>query len=71
MFRATVSKLPKWLWLDSETVARIGVEAVESGRTRVVTGGPNKVVAALSKYLPDFLARGLVSSRSKDFRNAD
>ena len=34
--RATVSKLPKWLWQDSPTVARLGVEAVEAGRTRVV-----------------------------------
>src|SRR5688500_1574512 len=69
--RATVSKLPKWLWLDSETVARLGVDAVEAGRTRVVTGAPNKLVATLCKYLPDALARSLVGSRTKDFRNAD
>lgn len=69
--RATVSKLPKWLWLDSDTVARIGVEAVESGRTRVITGAPNKLVASLCKYLPDPFARALVGSRTKDFRNAD
>ncbi len=69
--RATVSKLPKWLWLDSATVARIGVDAVEAGRGRVVTGAINRVVATASKYLPDWLARKLVGSRSKDFRNAD
>ena len=69
--RATVSKLPKWLWLDSPTVARLGVEAVEAGRTRVVTGGVNRGVAAAAKYLPDALANRLVGSRSKDFRNAD
>jgi short-subunit dehydrogenase len=69
--RATVSKLPKWLWLDSPTVARIGVEAVEAGRTRVVTGFINELVATLCKYLPDWAAKGLVGSRTKDFRNAD
>jgi short-subunit dehydrogenase len=69
--RATVSKLPKWLWLDSPTVARLGVEAVEAGRTRVVTGFVNRVVAAACKYLPDWTAKALVGSRSKDFRNVD
>jgi short-subunit dehydrogenase len=69
--RATVSKLPKYLWLDSPTVARLGVEAVEMGRTRVVTGFINRVVAAACKYLPDGVAKALVGSRSKDFRNVD
>jgi short-subunit dehydrogenase len=69
--RATVSKLPKWLWLDSATVARLGVDAVEAGRTRVVTGALNRLIAFLCKYLPDWLAKALVGSRSKDFRNAE
>jgi len=69
--RATVSKLPKWLWLDSPTVARLGVDAVEAGRTRVVTGFVNRLVAGLCKYLPDWLAKALVGSRAKEFRNAD
>ena len=69
--RATVSKLPKWLWLDSETVARLGVDAVEAGRARVVTGGVNRLVAAACKYLPEPLARALVGSRTTEFRNVD
>jgi len=69
--RAKIAKMPKMLWLTSEEVARIGVDAVESGKTRVVTGGVNKVVAFLSKYLPDGLARALVASRSKDYRDAE
>jgi len=68
--REKVSKLPRMLWLSSEEVARIGVDAVESGRMRVVTGGPNKVVAFICKYLPDALARALVAGKSKDFRDA-
>lgn len=69
--RERVSKLPRWLWLDADTVARQGIDAVEAGRTRLVTGGANRLIAATSKYLPDALARALVASRSKEFRDAD
>ncbi len=69
--RERVSKLPRWLWLDADTVARQGVDAVEAGRTRLVTGGANRVIAAASKYLPDPFARALVASRSKEFRDAE
>jgi short-subunit dehydrogenase len=69
--RSRVSKLPKWLWLDAATVARLGVDAVERGDARCVTGGANRVLAGLSKYLPDGVARALVEGRSKDFRDAD
>jgi uncharacterized protein len=67
--RATVSKLPKGLWLDAATVARLGVDAVESGRTRIITGRANRLIAALSKYLPDALASALIASKAKDFRD--
>jgi hypothetical protein len=69
--RAAVSRLPRWLWLDSATVARLGVDAVEAGRARVVTGAPNRLVAVLCKLLPDAAARALVGGHAKDFRNAD
>ena len=69
--RGKISKMPKALWLTSAEVARLGVDAVEAGKTRVVTGGLNNVVAFVSKYLPDWLARALVASKSKDFRDAD
>jgi len=69
--REKVSKLPKTLWLTADQVAKLGVDAVEAGKRRVVTGKTNRTIAAMSKYLPDALAHTLVSSRSKDFRNAD
>lgn len=67
--REKVSRLPRALWLDSAAVARIGVEACEAGRMRVVSGGANRVIAALSKYLPEPLARALVAGKAKDFRD--
>ena len=69
--REKVSQLPKMLWLSSEQVAKIGVAAVESGKTRVVTGTANKAVASISKYLPEPLARAIVASKSKDFRDTN
>jgi short-subunit dehydrogenase len=69
--RAQVSRLPKFLWQDSATVARIGVDAVEAGRTRVVCGAANRLIAFATHYLPSPLARALVGSRARDFRNDD
>jgi short-subunit dehydrogenase len=69
--REKVSKLPKLLWLSSEDVARIGVDAVEAGKVRVVSGRANRVIAGLAKYLPDALASALIGARAKDFRDSD
>ena len=69
--REKVSKMPRWLWLSSEEVARIGVDAVEAGRLRVVTGAVNRIIAFASKYLPDPLARALVASNSRKFRDVE
>lgn len=69
--RDKVNKLPKGIWLSSEQVAKLGVDAVEAGVPRIVTGKSNRVIAALCKYLPDGVARALIGSRSKDFRDAD
>lgn len=69
--RAKVSRLPKWMWMDAGQVARLGVDAVERGDLRCVPGAANRILAGLSKYLPDAHAHALIASRSKDFRDAD
>lgn len=69
--RANVSKLPKFLWLSSEEVAVIGIDAVEAGKRRVISGFANKVIAWMTRYLPDFLSNALVGGKAKQFRNAD
>ena len=69
--REKVSRLPKSIWLTADEVARMGVAAVEVGKSRIVTGKTNRVIAGISKYLPDAFARALVGSQSKKFRNAD
>src|SRR5688500_2321621 len=69
--RERVSRLPKSLWLDADTVARMGIDAVERGDMRCVTGGMNRLVTGLSKYLPDRLARAIVNRRAADYRDAE
>ena len=69
--RGRVSKLPRWLWQDASAVARLGVDAVERGDVRCVTGTANRVIATLAKYLPDPATHALVASRSKDFRDTN
>lgn len=69
--REKVSRMPRWLWLSSEQVARIGVDAVEAGKLRVVTGGVNRAVAFASKYLPESLSRALFAGNTRKFRDIE
>ncbi|HEX2083954.1 MAG TPA: SDR family oxidoreductase [Xanthomonadaceae bacterium] len=69
--RERVSRLPKSLWLDADTVARLGIDALERGDLRCVPGAMNRLIVGMSKYLPDRLARAIVNRRAADYRNAD
>lgn len=53
--RATVSRLPSWLWMDADTVARQGVDAVMAGTRIHVTGRVNRAIALLVKHMPERL----------------
>lgn len=68
--RERVSGLPRFLWLDAATVARIGIDAVEAGKPRVVSGFANRLIAAICKYLPESVSHALVASKSKQFRDS-
>jgi hypothetical protein len=52
---------PKWMWQDVQSVARQGYAALEANRPILVTGAPNRAIAALSRLLPDGLALGLAA----------
>lgn len=67
--RTQVSRMPDWMWLSSEEVAREGVNALESGEVIWVPGRVNRLLRKVAKHLPDRLARSLVAKRSKDFRD--
>jgi len=57
--REAVSRLPKVMWMDADTVAREAYAAAMEGRVVVVNGAPNRAIAALMKHAPDRIAREL------------
>ena len=69
--RGIVSKMPKWMWMHADEVARIGVDAVERGEIVCVTGRVNRAIKTLFKLLPDRFALRSMQKRSKSFRARD
>jgi len=55
--RATVSRLPSWLWMKAGPVAREGFDAVMAGVPVQVTGRVNRTIAIGARHLPEWLVR--------------
>ena len=66
--REMMSKLPKWMWMDAETVVRQGLDAVERGEAVHINGRVNKTIKSLLKLIPDRLTLRLMARQSKNFR---
>jgi hypothetical protein len=66
--RDNMGAIPKWMWLDSDTVAELGYRAVEAGRAVRVTGAPNMLIAAICKVVPDAWVLGFVGRRATRYR---
>jgi short-subunit dehydrogenase len=60
--RDKMDKLPPWLWLDAPTVARQGFDAVMAGTPVYINGRVNRTIAALVRYMPQWLV-GTVGRR--------
>mgnify|MGYP001809691904 FL=1 len=69
--RPQVSKMPKWMWMSAEEVAREGLDALAAGRIVHVTGRANRLIKAFTQLLPDHWALKLVQKRSRDFRSLE
>jgi short-subunit dehydrogenase len=67
--RSQLGDVPKFMWQSAEEVVAMGYEALEQNRVVMVTGGVNKMLVAASKIIPDPIARKIMSSQSKRFRN--
>ncbi|MBS0462448.1 MAG: SDR family NAD(P)-dependent oxidoreductase [Proteobacteria bacterium] len=67
--RQVVSKMPRYMWMGAQEVARIGVEAVERGQIVCVPGRINRAIAGLFKLMPDGMALRTMAKRAKSFRN--
>ena len=66
--RDKMGGIPKWMWLDADTVAELGHKAVEAGQAVRVTGAPNKLVAAICKVVPDDWVLRYVGRKATSYR---
>ncbi|MGZ3273600.1 MAG: SDR family NAD(P)-dependent oxidoreductase [Caulobacteraceae bacterium] len=66
--REETNRIPKWMWLDADTVAEQGWRAVEAGRAVQITGGPNKLIVAICAVVPDAWMLGFVGRKARRFR---
>ena len=66
--RQMVSKLPKFMWMTSEKVVKQGLIAVEKNKAVKVNGKINRIIAALSSALPDWITRMLFAAKTNKYR---
>ncbi len=66
--RELVSKMPRWMWMDADSVARQGLDAVERGDAVYVNGRINRMIKALSDLLPDRMALRMAARQSRRYR---
>jgi short-subunit dehydrogenase len=66
--RATVRRLPGWLWMDAESVARQGFDAVMAGTPVHITGRVNRTIALLARYLPQPILVALGRRTARRYR---
>jgi len=66
--RAQVRRLPKWMWMDAETVARQAYDAVIRGAVVYVNGRVNRTIVLLARYTPDWLLQKVLKRFAKNFR---
>jgi hypothetical protein len=66
--RAQVSRLPSWMWMDAETVARQAFDAVMAGRIIYVNGRVNRAMVFFARYLPQWLVLAVVKRVSGTYR---
>ena len=66
--RATMKKLPGFMWLSSSDVARQGYTAAMAGKSVVVTGRVNAAIATLVRILPQGLVIGVGRRIGRQYR---
>jgi len=66
--RAQVGQLPKWMWMDADTVARQAYDAVTRGDVVCVNGWVNRTIVLLARYTPDWLVQKVLKRFAKNFR---
>jgi short-subunit dehydrogenase len=66
--RTEVSKLPTFMWMDADTVAQQGYDAVMRGTIVYVNGRSNAFIAWISRVMPQWITLLVVKRVAKKFR---
>ena len=66
--RSQVNRLPRWMWMDADTVARQAYDAVMRGDIVYVNGSVNKALVVLARYTPGWLVNRALKRFSKNYR---
>jgi short-subunit dehydrogenase len=66
--RERVKQLPRFLWMDADTVAREGFDAVMAGHPIAVTGRVNRAIAMLGRLLPRPLLNWATRRTARGYR---
>jgi short-subunit dehydrogenase len=66
--REQMNKMPSWFWLDADTVARHGYEAVEAGTPVYVTGGLYRAIALGVRYVPQWIVHAVGRRMGRAYR---
>ncbi len=67
--RKAVSRMPAAMWMSAEEVARAGYRQLMSGETIHIPGRVNRFIAFMARIMPPKLARRLIGSGSRRFRD--
>ncbi len=66
--RGQVSRLPRWMWMNADTVARQAYDAVMRGDIVCVNGRVNRAIVALARYTPQWIVSRVALRAAKKFR---
>ena len=69
--RALVQTMPRWLWIEANTVAREGFDAVMAGTPLYVPGKINRLIVTLSRLLPQRLLVAIGRRTARGYRKND
>ena len=69
--RALVQKMPTWLWIDAETVARESFDAVMQGKPMHVPGRINRLILTLARLIPQRLLVAIGRLTASGYRKTD
>jgi short-subunit dehydrogenase len=68
--RASVDRLPPFLWMEASAVAREGFDAVMAGIPVYVTGRTNRSIAVAARHMPSWLVRAIGRRAASRYRKS-